>query len=95
MLPFQSPAYVEAVLTNVDHHPPQSLTLSSPSIPLSHGGETLVAVAVAVLGRENDESPVLVAAHGSMDLTVDPEERREAGMAWNGADERPDWFRDG
>jgi hypothetical protein len=87
------------MLTNVDHHPPQPLTLSSRSSPLSRGGETLAAadpaVAVAVLGREDDESPMLVAAHGSMDLTMDPEERREAGIAWNGTSEQPDWFWDG
>jgi hypothetical protein len=71
-----------------------SLSLLPRSLSLSLGGETLAA-AVAVLGREDDESPVLVAAHGSMDLIVDPEERRRAGMAWNGAGERPDWFRDG
>jgi hypothetical protein len=87
MLPFQSPAYMKAVLTDVYRHPPQSLTLSSPSIPLSLGGETLAAAdpvaaaAVAVLGREDDKSPVLVAAYGSMDLTVDPEERCGACMA--------------
>jgi hypothetical protein len=83
VLPFQSPAYVEVMLTNVDCHPPQSLTLSSPSIPLSRSGEILVA-AVAVLGREDDESPMLVAAHGSVDLTMDLEEQRGACMAWHG-----------
>jgi hypothetical protein len=72
---------MEAVLIDVDHHL-LSLSLSLLPRPLSRGGETLAAAAVAVLGRENDESPVLVAAHGSMDLTMDPKEWR--GQAWRG-----------
>ena len=68
MLPFQSQAYVEAVLTDIDRHLPQSLT-RLPQFPNPSGGETLAAAdptakAVAAAGREDDESPMLVAAHG-------------------------------
>ena len=53
-----------------------SLFARLPQFPNPSGGETLAAVdlaaqAVAAAGREDDESPVLVAAHGVVERGFD------------------------
>ena len=62
-------------MTDIDWHLPQSLTLYSCLTPLSRS-LTLAAAdpvveAVAMAGREDDESPVLVVAHGVVEHGFD------------------------